>query len=122
MTNAEKFKTSEERAKAFRKFCRGYGDSCNGCKVADFSEGILERCAFSWLDREAEEENMLPCPFCGGTDVVVQDFGGFEIVCQRCGFHTPPYVAREELISEYQRVARAVMAASGSEENKNEDS
>ena len=104
MTNAEKFTTAEEREIAFNKWCKTQQHDCpRGSKCL--------RCMFHWLDLEAEDEKQLPCPFCGGTDLVMQDVGGFEIACQGCGFHTPSYMVLEKLISEYQRVARAVMAA-----------
>ena len=106
MTNAEKFKTAGERAKAFEKWCRNRPSS-TCCKDVH----SCNMCHYAWLDLEAEEEKMLPCPFCGGTNLVIQDVGGFELECQGCGFHTPSYMDKEKLISEYQSVARAVMEA-----------
>ena len=104
MTNCEKFKTAKEREIAFGEWCKTQQHDCpRGSKCL--------RCMFEWLDLEAEEEKMLPCPFCGGTDLVIQDVGGFELECHGCGFTTPAYMDADKLISEYQRVARAVMAA-----------
>lgn len=104
MNNYEKFKTAKEREIAFGEWCKRQLHDCpRGIKCLS--------CMFEWLDLEAEDEGQLPCPFCGGTDVVMQDVGGFELACQGCGFHTPAYMEKEKLISEYQRVARAVMAA-----------
>ena len=110
MTNAEKFKTAEQRAKAFEKWCKNSTSQSRGpaCKV-DMPNCFT--CQFAWLDLEAEEEKILPCPFCGGMDLVIQDVGGFELECQGCGFHTPSYMDKEKLISEYLLVARAVMEA-----------
>lgn len=116
MTNAEKFKTADERARALTKWCAGKQKTAIG-KVAkhECSDCPLDEhapcCFFFWLDLEAEDEKQLPCPFCGSTDVVIQDVGGFELACQGCGFHTPSYMVLEKLTSEYQRVARAVMEA-----------
>ena len=112
MTNGEKYKTAEERINGFRQLCKTHM-GCTGCPLAP--ERHMWECAFLWLDLEAATEQPLPCPFCGSTDVVVQDVGGFELACQGCGFHTPSYIVIEELISEYQRVARAVIAAKESE-------
>ena len=113
MTNAERFKTAEERAKAFNKFC--IGKKCCSCELSTNVHVTISDCAFRWLDLDAEDEKPLPCPFCGGTDIVMQDVGGFELACQGCGFHTPAYMEKEKLISEYQRVARAVIVANESE-------
>lgn len=110
MTNCEKFKTAKEREIAFGEWCKTQQHDCpRGSKCL--------RCMFEWLDLEAEDNNpiQLPCPFCGCTDIVMQDVGGFELACLGCGFHTPAYMDAEKLISEYQRVARAVMAEKESE-------
>lgn len=111
MTNYEKYKTTEERVKAFKEWCQGL------CGTCPLERHMLNGCGMFWLDLEAEGNNPipLPCPFCGCTDVVMQDVGGFELACQGCGFHTPAYMEAEKLISEYQRVARAVIVAKGSE-------
>lgn len=106
MTNAEKYKTAEERARAFEFTCFKTRQM-NQCEDAL----SCTECKFAWLDLEAEDEKQLPCPFCGGTDLVIRDVGGYELECQGCGFHTPSYMVLEQLISEYQRVARAVMDA-----------
>ena len=109
MTNGEKFKTESERMRAFNHVC-------GPCEKVNCDRSNALECFNAWLSDEAEEEIALPCPFCGGTDVVMQDVGGFELACQGCGFHTPSYMDREQLISEYQRVARAVMEAGKKEE------
>lgn len=108
MLNSEKFKTADERARAFRSYCDG--GAAQGAYKKCLDRRCIE-CALKWLDLEADKERPLPCPFCGGTDVVIQDVGGFELACQGCGFHTPSYMVLEKLTSEYQRVARAVMDA-----------
>lgn len=112
MKNSEKFKTADERESAFTAYCQELrcGQPDHTCTIPTW------RCALRWLDLEAEAEKPLPCPFCGGTDVVIQDVGGFELACQMCGFHTPSYMDAKKLISEYQRVARAVMEAGKKDE------
>ena len=53
MKNFEKYKTIEERAKAFNAFCKEK-DNCTLCKL---SGGInANACRFAWLDLEYEEE------------------------------------------------------------------
>lgn len=120
MTNGEKYKTAEERAKGFETFC--FEHICAACPLNAIKPDCGDsRGQFAWLDLEAEEveddvvAKPLPCPFCGCTDVVMQDVGGFELACLGCGFTTPAYMEKEKLIYEYQRVARAVLAAKESE-------
>ena len=62
MTNAEKYKTPEERANAFLKFCTP--KTCAECKVDKHRISCTTACQFIWLDLEAEDEKPLPCPFC----------------------------------------------------------
>lgn len=50
MKNFEKYKTSEERTKAFEKFCSSH--RCIGCSLVF---GIIH-CIMQWLDEEAKEE------------------------------------------------------------------
>lgn len=84
MTNAEKFKTAEERQKAFMKFCSN--KSCSKCHIwREFKQ--ITNCKFIWLDIEYEETPK-PCPFCGHTevDIVLSGcHGGFDACCKDCG-------------------------------------
>lgn len=68
MTNGEKYKTAEERIEAHGEFCKR---AMKGrvCEARD--EKDCGKCAFAWLELEAEEEKPeeekpMPCPFCGG--------------------------------------------------------
>lgn len=93
MTNEEKFKTPEERYEAFGRFCRenNCNKGCNNCPVSSMRGG----CRFAWLALEAEEE-LLPCPFCGGKAKFHEERGTFdvdgsklltvhyEVYCPRC--------------------------------------
>lgn len=71
MTNEEKFKTVEERIKAFKKFCKE--KYCEGCpckeKTADYRTPV--RCMLAWLELEYIEVKPLSCPFCGCSDIGV---------------------------------------------------
>ena len=49
MTNGEKYKTPEERTKAFREHCKG--KACGECPLYDKNGTI--HCAFKWLKFEA---------------------------------------------------------------------
>lgn len=66
MRNCEKFKTAEERGRAFRKFCH---HGCVGCVLSRVSSKLSD-CPMFWLDLKAEEDEPLPCPFCGGEVVI----------------------------------------------------
>ena len=61
MTNAEKYKTVDERTKAFRKFCRKH--KCEFGKMGEMinsdcplDNAFVCKCRFQWLTLEAEEE------------------------------------------------------------------
>lgn len=60
MTNEEKYKTIDERAKAYMEFCGKR--SCERCEV-NVDEGRISECKFRWLALEAEDEKSEPCPF-----------------------------------------------------------
>lgn len=55
MTNAERFKTANERWAAFDAFCRRFSRCCEcpACKSSN-----VTHCTFDWLELEAEEEQM----------------------------------------------------------------
>ena len=74
MTNAEKYKTAEERMKAYAALCENHRD-CENCPAHTGS--AYPQCAFHWLELDAEEEKPLPCPFCGENkiDIFETDFG-----------------------------------------------
>ena len=55
MTNAEKFKTPQERIKAFHAFCVNHSADCKHCP-AGYPELISVGCVFCWLELEANEE------------------------------------------------------------------
>lgn len=74
MTNGEKFKTIEDRAMAFRKFCAN--NICKGPAANCIFSGRLHdkakhMCEFAWLELEYKEE-LKPCPFCGSRAEVKQ--------------------------------------------------
>lgn len=49
MTNAEKYKTVEERTAAFNDYCKERQHSCVDCKIQTFTRD----CRFRWLELEA---------------------------------------------------------------------
>lgn len=53
MTNETKYKTAEERTKAFDKFCLAKSPDCMDCKL---NSDDSCSCRFAWLTLEAEEE------------------------------------------------------------------
>lgn len=85
ITNSEKFKTAEERTKEFNKFCKG---NCINCKVYKVKKDQpISNCTFVWLGMEADEEKLLPCPFCGSEDdvkVFSRISSGYKLYGIRC--------------------------------------
>ena len=63
ITNAERFKTAEERTIAFRKTCNGNCEDCKVFEVKNYRHNL--NCPFLWLEIEADEEVPHSCPFCG---------------------------------------------------------
>lgn len=121
MKNSEKFKTAEERAKAFTKWCAEKQKTAIG-KVAkhECSDCPLDEhtpcCFFFWLDLEAEEEKPLPCPFCGSNTVVksnvtVRHVDNHLVECTNCQYRSEEKFDRDCAIAAHNRVARAVMEA-----------
>ena len=111
MTNAEKFKTADERAKAFGKWCErtkihdSYGDAACAVKCGF--------CHFAWLDLEAYEE-ILPCPFCGRKCTTSSERK--VVVCSNCSYTSIQGWEMKDTIAAHNRVARAVIAAGKKEE------
>lgn len=54
MTNEQKYKTPEERGKAFSEWC--FSGDCESCELKAHSFNDGERCEFYWLALEADEE------------------------------------------------------------------
>lgn len=102
MTNKEKYKTPEERAEAFRRFCKSMKD-CNICPIGMEPD----RCTFAWLSLEAEEEKPLPCPFCGEDGRITElKEGGFRAFCWKCLSASSAYSTKAEAIAAWNRRAK----------------
>lgn len=103
MKNSEKYKTAEARGKAFRR-------SCAVTKLTKQCEDALSctECQFAWLDLEAEEENPLPCPYCGEECKVHSGTLGEWVSCS-CGYSSK--MIHGGAVAAHNLVARAVMEA-----------
>ena len=88
MTNVEKYKTTNDRVYAFRKYCRDKG-TCHGCALNETGVSrtiCVDRCILNWLALEAEEEKPLPCPFCDYPSPYLHNDGERWLVdCGACG-------------------------------------
>ena len=62
MTNEQKYKTPEERIRAFGGFCSKHF-RCIDCPFYSLRDKP-SWCVLKWLALEAEEEKPLPCPYC----------------------------------------------------------
>ena len=114
MTNEQKYKTAEERIKAFDDFCKGQGDRCNHCEIAKKRLSISRRseCVVYWLALEADEEKPEPCPFCGNKYLAITKDGNnrWSVSCTACLYESRHHADRDTAIAAHNRVARAVMA------------
>ena len=64
----------------------------------------MARCEFAWLALEAEEEKLLPCPFCGGeAEAVSAMYGhkleGARVRCTGCWAITPVCMGKSKAIA-----------------------
>ena len=117
ITNAEKYRTAEERAKAFNCFCSG--KSCGECVMAEHNKPYSVDCCMAfWLEREYDEEDVLPCPFCGGSTALnVGHLMGnvlrhwVDCTDPKCMYRSGHYNDRKDAIAGHNRVARWVMEA-----------
>ena len=113
ITNEQKYKTIDERVSAFHEWCNkqmcNHRDKCTSA-----------RCAYNWLALQAEEEKPEPCYGCGSplTDFDIAykseqegQYSGYSYHCVKCGFRTPYFRSKDELVAAHNRVARAVRAA-----------
>lgn len=106
MTNAEKYKTAEERIEAFSKF----RTRCEFCKFKKECSWEETECAIRWLDLEAEADKPLPCPFCGEecTATVMQNEWRVSCIVSGC-YRSSFFGTESEAIAAHNRVAKAVM-------------
>lgn len=98
MTNAEKYKTAEERHKAYYT----YVGNC-------YKKHIRAEEGFFWLELEAEEE-LLPCPFCGGEAIfdkqVAYITSSFRVKCSKCEIGTELHEYKQCAIDTWNRRAK----------------
>ena len=115
MTNEQKYKTQEERIKAFDDFCKGQGDRCNHCEIARKRLSISRRseCVVYWLAIEAEEEKPEPCFYCGNKYLAITKDGNnlWSVSCTACLYESRHHADRDTAIAAHNRMARAVDAA-----------
>jgi Lar family restriction alleviation protein len=98
MTNGEKFKTAEERRKAYDKYCEE-------CK----KEGFVLHNVLDWLDLEYKAELKL-CPFCGTEARLISGTEDHYVVCRNAdcaaALVARSFSSEEEAIDAWNRRAR----------------
>ena len=106
MNNEQKYKTAEERVRAF----------LTQREVSSIATVIANEFAH-WLALEAEEEKPEPCPFCGNKYLAITKDGNnlWSVSCTACLYESRHHADRDTAIAAHNRVARAVMAAKESE-------
>jgi len=108
--NSEVYKTAQEQAEAFNRFCINTTMSCDGCVLSEIHDENINQCRFAFLNLEAEEEKPLPCPFCKHPQVrVYADENKKRVYCPECGFSMPWRGLDEDVYDEYNRVAKKCM-------------
>lgn len=118
MTNEQKYKTAEERVRAFEDWCNDIqvGGECHACKLSKIASHWV--CFAHWLNLEAEKEKTEPCPFCGGE--THNNLGHLKVgvvhywvdcISPDCMYRSAHYTDKDEAIAAHNRVAKAVRAA-----------
>lgn len=112
MTNEEKYKTPEEREKAFHEFCCKKLD----CSVCEARYGATakyfgrDHCVLRWLYMKAEEE-LLTCPFCGG-DAKIEFIPSFRnsyfVRCKICLSSVRGYDTRDKAVAAWNRRVNSI--------------
>jgi Lar family restriction alleviation protein len=100
MTNGEKFKTAEERSRAYQKYCSSNGMECNKCPLRKVSSVV--RCSFEWLNLEYKEE-LKPCPFCGGEAMERKSNKLYYVFCKNCSVKTVDSITKDAAIEAWNR-------------------
>ena len=97
MTNAEKYKTAEERSNAFDAFCTK--TECADC----ICQASPAACRYTWLDLTAKETEPRPCPFCGaGVEARLGTYG-WVVECEVCGAKSSPSELKAGAIAAWNR-------------------
>lgn len=109
MTNEQKYKTTDERMRAFWRFCKGQEkkNGCLGCPTKGVPP-YREKCALTWLALEAEEE-LLSCPFCGGnaeSQFVPSFRNSYFVRCKICLSSIRGYDTKDKAIAAWNRRAK----------------
>lgn len=113
MTNEEKYKTTDDRVYAFRKYCRDKG-TYHGCALNETGVSrtiCVDRCILNWLALEAEEE-LRSCPFCGSEAELVHPLSKgyaldrYFVVCKACRAASTRYNTEADAIAAWNRRAK----------------
>lgn len=107
MTNEQKYKTPEERVKAFNEWC--FNRYCESCKLKSHSLDGNYGCRFYWLALEAEEDKPGKCPFCGGETEIITG-SGYQVSCIHCNYTSEVYRNKDKAVAAHNIVCRAVEA------------
>ena len=91
MKNSEKYKTPEEKARAFM-------ENRNTFCTIETDDLFADLCAcLSWLEKEVPAgEELKPCPFCGKETSTLEYYGSrYRVYCTKCHIQTTDYKTRE---------------------------
>lgn len=106
MTNAEKFKTLEERISAFDKFCKQ--PNCDGCPVAHACGKSRAYASLKWLDLQFTDGiKVEKCPYCGSDCYVESHSEGHEVRCtQRHCYVGKTFESKIDAITAHNRLCK----------------
>lgn len=91
MTNEQKFKSAPARREAYTQ----YVERCKKANLASMDE-------FVWLNLEYGDDELKPCPFCGGEAKILVGTERLAI-CTKCGANTESFEHEVDAIAAWNR-------------------
>lgn len=122
ITNAQKYKTIDERVRAFWDFC----DRKHDCKKCELNNGCRSEveCILRWLELKASIEPM-NCPYCKSPctveNVCTNEDQTSKYVCctnEDCMYQSANAKSENEAVIAHNRICEAVLIAHGRNNKK----
>lgn len=120
MTNAQKYKTLDERIAAFDRFCKQ--PNCDGCPVAHACGQSKAYAALKWLELTFVDD-IEKCPFCGSACAVEnvctnEDQESKYVAClnEKCMYQSATGKSAEDAIVKHNAVCMALFNSSRPDE------
>lgn len=107
ITNEMKYKTADDRVRAFIAYCKNKKE-CDHDSVRRDCPKL--KCMMEWLALEAEEEEKPePCFYCSNkTHIDHSKHDDYSVLCDHCGYRSEVCKTKKDAISKHNRTCKAV--------------